>query len=476
MKKRKSPVAKNLVKNSVAAIFSAIEIHNKPIIQYRYEIVVLLILNAWELLLKAYLYKFHRDIKLFNKDGTTKQFENCLNIVGQKKGRIFLPEQENLSILYEYRNQVAHFYIEELDPILFSLISKNIIFYAGFLKANFDQDLSKQSNLILLPIGFNPPISPFDYISKTSGNNKSSFEVREFIERIINSTRRLSDEKIDETIFVNFKMNLTNVNRISNADIIAGIDNTKLNPVTLSTKKEIILSRKNEYTKEAFYYEELAEGIFDEINNIINANQLLAKTPRFILGDKIYYRIYSERQHVDFTIETFDLLARTAMIEHYAPFLHWLIRLPAKNVIDILITIFEDGKSRRIYNVIKFIFLLGAEAVEIFSKLLTDKYKTFSQKPEFFYSFKSIKESKQKNPIFKCLKATPNKSLIGSITYDDFLKDNSITHKMLSQECLSFFNGEKPQKNIIMDLDFLAHASVFLENKLLIEELKSRYQ
>ena len=55
---RRPPIAKNLVRNSIAAIFAAIEIHNKPIFSYRYEVVVLLFINAWELLLKAYIYKY----------------------------------------------------------------------------------------------------------------------------------------------------------------------------------------------------------------------------------------------------------------------------------------------------------------------------------------------------------------------------------------------------------------------------------
>jgi hypothetical protein len=93
------------MKNSIAGMFSAIEIHNKPSIEYRYEMVVLLLLNSWELILKAYLYKFHKNVKLFHKDGTTKQFGNCLNIVHEKIGKDFAPEQENLNVLYDYINR-----------------------------------------------------------------------------------------------------------------------------------------------------------------------------------------------------------------------------------------------------------------------------------------------------------------------------------------------------------------------------------
>jgi hypothetical protein len=179
-----------------------------------------LVLNAWELLLKAYIYKFHKKIKLFYRDGTTKAFENCVNLVNQEVGKEFHAVNANLSVLYQYRNQAAHFYIEELDPIVFSLISKNILFYSQFLKDFFKIDISKDSDLILLPIGFKRPTSPIDYISNQSINEKASPEVKQFLATLVDSTRKLNDEGIQESIFVDFRINLINVNKITNADLL----------------------------------------------------------------------------------------------------------------------------------------------------------------------------------------------------------------------------------------------------------------
>lgn len=476
IRKRKSPIAKNLMKNSIAGMFSAIEIHNKPSIEYRYEVVVLLLLNSWELLLKAYLYKFHKSVKLFHKDGTTKQFENCLNVVHQKIGKDFAPEQENLQVLYEYRNQVAHFYIEELDPIMFALISKSIIFYSKFLKQNFKFDISSQSNLILLPIGFKRPMSPIDYISNTSVNSKASSELKEFLQNIIAATKRLDDKSIDETIFIDFRMNLTNVNRITNADLIAGIDNTKQNKLTISTKKEVFVSRNKAETQGTFLYEELQEGIFDEINNIINANSLLAKdNSQFMLGDKIYYRIYSERQHVDYNIETFELLAATAMLDIYAPYLFWITKLPAKNFVDLLLKTYNHGKIPKIHNVVKIVHLLGPKAVAIFTKLLDEKFKNEVQKPDFVYTFASMSKSKQSDPILRCLKATSNQIIYGQLSYDSCLTDNKLAKSTLSLECLNFFNGKSKQKSVLMNLDYLSYGNLLINNDKIIEELESRF-
>ena len=59
MAKRKM-VQINLIKNSIAAYFATIEIHNKPNISYRYETVTLLMMNAWELALKALCKEIHQ--------------------------------------------------------------------------------------------------------------------------------------------------------------------------------------------------------------------------------------------------------------------------------------------------------------------------------------------------------------------------------------------------------------------------------
>lgn len=496
MAKRKSPIAKNLANNSIAGMFSAIEIHNKPTIRYRYEIVVLLLLNSWELILKAYLYKFHKDIKLFSKDGTTKSFENCLNSVNHKIGKDFNPVHENLNVLYGYRNQVAHYYIEDIEPIVFSLVSKSIIFYAKFLLKNFKIDLSEETNLILLPIGFKRPISPTDYISNTSYNEKAPNEVKEFLKTVIDATQRLYDDKIDETIFVDFRMNLTNVNRTINADLIAGIDNANKNSLLISTKKppsivqlgsegeKITVSRNKSETQGTLFYEELQEGIFNEINNVVDVNRLLIKdNSQFILGPTIYYRIYSERQHVTYNIELFELLAKTAMLDYYAPFLFWFTKLPAKNMVNILISVYEQSKNPKLQNLTKIILLLGDEAIKLYKKKLDHKYKGSVQKPDYYYSFMEQTKSKQTSQIHNALKSTKGKLLLThrsgkSINYGDLIDDNNLSLKILSEECLTFFedtNSTSRQKNIIRDLDYLAYGSQLINNEKIIEELLKRF-
>ena len=53
---------RHLLHNAKAALLAAIEIYNKPRIEYRDECFVILLLNAWELALKALLSKNGRSI------------------------------------------------------------------------------------------------------------------------------------------------------------------------------------------------------------------------------------------------------------------------------------------------------------------------------------------------------------------------------------------------------------------------------
>ena len=53
---------KKLCDNSRAAMLAAIEIYNKPQTMYREQVVTVLVVNAWELILKAALRKAKKNI------------------------------------------------------------------------------------------------------------------------------------------------------------------------------------------------------------------------------------------------------------------------------------------------------------------------------------------------------------------------------------------------------------------------------
>jgi hypothetical protein len=220
-------IIEKLIGNSKSCQFACVEIHNKPIFPFRYETCVSLNINSWELLLKAFILKFHPEVKVLNDDGTTKPFEECLAFVSSQLGKDFIVTRENIEKLYEFRCNIVHFYQDDLSVLIFSLLSKNVLLYYEFLLKFFSIDISLETNLILLPIGFKGPVSPLDFLSNESQIKNSSSAVQQFVKSIEYSTRHIESNNVEDSILLSFKMSLINENRIKNADVIAAITKDK---------------------------------------------------------------------------------------------------------------------------------------------------------------------------------------------------------------------------------------------------------
>lgn len=258
----KKTLFESLKENAENAILAAIEIHNKPLICYRYQIVTILIINSWELILKAYLSKYHPEVKLFFKDGSTKPFNECLNCVVDKLGKNHFLIRENLKSLYNYRCKCIHLYSDDLDVLLFSLIQKSILLFNKFLKDFFNDDISLKDNLYILPIGFKKPYSPIDYLTNKSAIENASTEIKEFINTISESTKFLSDNNIEETILVPYSVLYKSENRLKNADIIAAINQNK--NVNISITEEVLYTNDPNAKKIKIQEETLIETKYTE--------------------------------------------------------------------------------------------------------------------------------------------------------------------------------------------------------------------
>lgn len=224
---RGKSVTKLLLDSSQAALFAGIEIHNKPHIAFRYPTTTILIINAWELALKAYVYKYIGKKQLYEKDGVhTKSFSKVLiltrdHINTVEKNKKFQAVYDNLDLLSDYRNSNVHFIEGKLDPVVFMLISKAVLNYDVFVKKYFNKDVTKDDNLIILPVGMKLPFDPIDYLKQDYGSAHN-----EFVNRVVQSVRELNEEGIQESIVVGFDVYADRVRDSKNADIIASLENS----------------------------------------------------------------------------------------------------------------------------------------------------------------------------------------------------------------------------------------------------------
>ncbi len=216
-------VKKLLLDASQAAMFAGIEIHNKPNISYRYPTAIILIINAWELALKAYVYKFIGKKKIYEDDGKhTISFKKANGLVKESiitTDKNYLAVYSNLEKLNEYRCSNVHYANSDLDPVIFMLMAKAVLNYNDFLKKYFNKDVSSSDNLIILPVGFKLPFDPIDYLKQDYGEAQN-----DFVNDVIQTIRDLKDNDIEDSIVIGFSVFTESIKKVSNADIISAID------------------------------------------------------------------------------------------------------------------------------------------------------------------------------------------------------------------------------------------------------------
>ena len=226
MAKRKM-VQNNLIKNSIAAYFAAIEIHNKPNISYRYETVTLLILNAWELALKAYVRKYIKHRNIYEKEEHTISLDKALGYVTEdinsKNVNSFEAVRRNIEEIEIYRNGITHFYCDELEPYIFMLVARAALNFVEFMKEYFSKDIMADDGLFIMPLGFKLPFRPEDFLSNNVAKYVGSPESIEFIHSIVRTIEELDEAGIDDSIVLGFDMYLESVKKVKNSDLIAAI-------------------------------------------------------------------------------------------------------------------------------------------------------------------------------------------------------------------------------------------------------------
>lgn len=205
------------------------------------------------------------------------------------------------------------------------------------------------------------------------------------------------------------------------------------------------LTRDKTIAADAFVYEEISDGIFDEINNVIDANQLLAEgQQKFFLGPSIYYRIYAERKHVLQSDDAVLLLLRSAVFDFYAPCLYWVWRLPEKVVADWLAEIFLRPHYRATPFLMHFAILLGGEFSEWLWQAWDRKWNGYSQPPQFYRSFQAARVEAEKFGPLLTLTKTRDQTRIevaeeSPISVSELLANPKRAEELLSKVCMKEF-------------------------------------
>jgi len=203
-----------LLNNAISAILSAIEIYNKPRIDYRSECFVILLLNAWELLFKAILSK--NRIRIFAPKERNKPYMTLSLWDAMNTAKTYFPSTiphkavaENISLLVDYRNNAVHFYNETgFETVVYGLSQTSIVNFRDVTQAAFGRDIAEEVNICLLPLSFSAPPDPIAFLGE-GARSKHRPAVAEFLKVISETTQELEEANIDTGRFLTvFEVNL----------------------------------------------------------------------------------------------------------------------------------------------------------------------------------------------------------------------------------------------------------------------------
>lgn len=210
-----------LLDKSIDSMLSAIEIYNKPNFNYREETFAVLAVNAWELLLKAYILRENRYKMrslyilepVTNKDGSTSHkkkkpklnrcgnpmsisISECIKILDDKK---VLPQnlRNNIESIIELRDNAIHFV--SLTPLSKQIQELGFACVKNYISAiklwNLNIDISRY-NLYLMPLAYVDEKITVDSIVTEDNENYITF-----VKRLLESNQK-DDHDFDIAISI----------------------------------------------------------------------------------------------------------------------------------------------------------------------------------------------------------------------------------------------------------------------------------
>ncbi|MBU4011981.1 MAG: ATP-binding protein [Proteobacteria bacterium] len=243
----------------------------------------------------------------------------------------------------------------------------------------------------------------------------------------------------------------------------ASIIATTVRAVNDPSATPVRLTRDPTKSSGSFVHEEVSDGIFDEINNVIDANRVLAKgQPHFFLGQPIYYRIYAERHHVVQSEETVSVLLSCAIMNYYAPFAFWTLLLPDKLVAQTLATLYLNPKNPNIHILMRMAILLGTDFTSWLYEKWHSKWNRYSQPPSFYWTFKQMMskaEDYDPRAVAARTSITGQISVAGDapVSVKKLLDQPELSASLLSKACIRVFEGDNASKTAARNLDYFAY-------------------
>lgn len=235
--------SKKLARHSISSALAAIEIYNKPAFPDREQVFAVLMVTAWESLLKARILHLSRNklTSLFVREKAKRYKRNRNKIpftidIYESMRRLNLDPivASNIGHLVEIRDSAVHLTAESpsLPQLVFSLGTATLRNYAKLVHDWFNLPLSSY-NFYIMPLAFSTPFRTL----RLADIQREPEDIAQIIESISRSQEELPLSK-DFYFLCEIETSLVSSKKISQAtDLVASIDST--NPDAIIVQKPI---------------------------------------------------------------------------------------------------------------------------------------------------------------------------------------------------------------------------------------------
>ncbi|MDO6544728.1 DUF3644 domain-containing protein [Photobacterium sanguinicancri] len=201
----KSPdevLSEQLIKRSHDAFTLALEVYNRPTLGNRVEAFTIMMVNAWELMLKSELAKSEGAASIFKEGEFSISIRESLCKLMDSSDNV----SKNLETLIDLRDQAIHLLIPELQPQLSRLFQATVLNYQKRYKQIMgNSPLAGQSVglLSLIVDGCEPEVA----VIKENYGEMTANQVKSFLGKFTQMTRECDSDEF--SISVDYKLALT---------------------------------------------------------------------------------------------------------------------------------------------------------------------------------------------------------------------------------------------------------------------------
>lgn len=218
-----------LVGRSLDAFTLALEVYNRPSLKNRVEAFTIMMVNAWELLLKAEVLKVDGYDKIFYDGEKSISISEALKRRLQQKD----PVRINLETLIALRDQAVHLLIPELQPQLSRLFQATVLNYQTRYRNEMGNAPLAGQSVGMLSLVVDGPEPDVAIIQKIYGKHAAK-SVEKFIKSFDETSNEMNSNEF--SIPVDYKLAL--VKREDESDLSLSVGDTGEGAIIITKTKD----------------------------------------------------------------------------------------------------------------------------------------------------------------------------------------------------------------------------------------------